>query len=325
MPAAQPMTTTSRAARRRWWRWAAMALGAGLLVYLVRSLPARQLVPLFVALGPALPVLPVLAVLWLAAYARGMGIFLGGEVRWTRLLYNRLVADAWAALTPLGGLGGEPVKILDLAPQVGAARAVRATVLDRLAYAAAGLVFSGVGSLIAVGTYRWSAVTENALLAYGVLALLVATALGLAATRTRWAARLFRNGGGAVPARVFVRALLWNLLGRVLGLLEIALLLLALGQAVRPEAVVAIGALLAVSGIVFFFVPSGVGVSEGAAVLALSLTGYPETVGLAVGLARRVRSLSMAGLGLALHTFWPPSGQKSPQADAVDGTAGGHP
>jgi uncharacterized membrane protein YbhN (UPF0104 family) len=110
----------------------------------------------------------------------------------------------------------------------------------------------------------------------------------------------------ALPAGVFLRALGWNLLGRAGVMAEVALLLLALGQKVRLDALVAISAMLSVAGMVFFFIPNGIGVNEGATVLALELTGYGKGVGLAVGLARRARQLLLAAAGVAVSALWRP-------------------
>jgi glycosyltransferase 2 family protein len=317
-----------RAKQARWWQRAAVAAAGVGLVGLLKALPEADLPGLLRRVGPAMPLLMAIALVWMAAYARSMRvIIMDRAVGWGRLLYGRLVGEAYNVLTPLAGLGGDPLKILDLAEQVGTARAVRAVVLDRFAYAAGGMIFSAVGTVVAVVGFDWDARIERALLGYVVIALAATALLFLVATRPEsswWTARLLRLARvrkpvvpQVLPPAVFARALLWNVAGRFWGLVEIALLLALLGQAVRPLAVVAVGGLLAVSGIVFFFVPSGLGVAEGAAVFALSATGYGEAVGLAVGLARRVRLLAMAVVGVALNAVWRPSTTTSAVAPAA--------
>jgi uncharacterized membrane protein YbhN (UPF0104 family) len=303
--------------QQRWWQRAAGIAGLVGLVALVDAAPAGELTALLRRLGPGVPLLVLIAMGWMAAYARGLRAILDGAVSWSRLLYNRLVAEAFNVLTPLAGLGGDPLKILDLSPHVGTARAVRAVVIDRFAYASAGLLFSAVGAVVAVATHGWDAGVERLLVGYAVGATLLAAVLFLAVTRpasTAWAARLLRLAKLQAPVapqtlapRIFARALIWNLLGRVWGLVEIVVLLYFLGQDIRPEAVLAIGTILSVSGIIFFFVPSGIGVSEGAAVLALTMTGYGESVGLAVGLGRRLRLVLTASVGVALSVLWRPA------------------
>ena len=64
--------------------------------------------------------------------------------------------------------------------------------------------------------------------------------------------------------------------------------------------------IVGVAGILFPFVPGGIGVNEGAAVLALTVTGYGESLGLAIGLSRRARQLLLAAAGVAFHALGRP-------------------
>jgi uncharacterized membrane protein YbhN (UPF0104 family) len=296
--------------KRAWWRLGVMAAGAIGFVAMVRSLPRANWSDLIARVGPVLPVLAGIAVGWMALYARGLRVILDGAVGWGRLIANRIVGDAYNVVAPVGDVGGDPIRIFDLAADVGTAPAVRAIVLDRVVYSTSGLVFSALGSAVSLRMFTWPSRIERLLVAYVVAALMAALVLFLLATSRaigRATARLlgFVKLRGPelpspLPVKAFVRALGWHLLGRSGVLLEIALLLVALGQPVRLGALVAISALVSVAGIVFFFVPNGVGVNEGATVFALSLTGYGEGVGLAVGLARRVRQLVMTAAGVAL-------------------------
>ena len=140
--------------------------------------------------------------------------------------------------------------------------------------------------------FDWPARLERSLSAYAVVAMVGAVAIFLLTTGGRAAraiGRLVRvlkvrvpELPKAVSKRVFIRALGWNILGRFGPIAEIAVLLAALGQPVRWTALVAINAVLSTANNVLSFVPNGVGVSEGASVLALSLTGYGEAIGLAI-------------------------------------------
>jgi len=298
------------------WQLAVMIAGAVGLVVMLRSLPRTDWLALIAQIGPALPVTAGVALAWMAFYARGLRVILDGAVRWGRLVNNRVIGDAYNVIAPVGDVGGDPIRIVDLAVEVGTANAARAIVLDRLVYSTSGLLFSAASSAVAVGAFAWDSRLEHLLLAYVVVALVVAVALFVAATRpavARAVGRLLRFAKVRVPeapsplrARVFFRALGWNLLARAGVVVEIGVLLAALGQPVRLSALVATSALVSVAGIVFFFVPNGVGVNEGAAVFALTLTGYGEAVGLAVGLARRLRQLLTPAAGLALWIVWRP-------------------
>jgi uncharacterized membrane protein YbhN (UPF0104 family) len=246
----------------------------------------------------------------MAFFARGLHVILDGAVGWGRLVYNRFVGEAFNVVMPIGDLGGDPLRVMDLGRQVGTAKAVRAIVFDRLVYVTGGFMFSALASAAAVRAYAWDARLERLLAAYVVVALVAAVVVFVLATRAaavRAAGRVLRlvrvrlpELPEPLPARAFARALGWNLVARAGVLAELAVLLLALGQRPTLAAVVAISAIVSVAGIVFTFIPGGVGVNEGAAVLALTLTGYGETVGLTIGLARRVRQLLLAAAGVAV-------------------------
>jgi uncharacterized membrane protein YbhN (UPF0104 family) len=287
-----------------------MVAGAFGFVVMVRSLPRANWSDLIARVGPVLPVLAGIAVGWMALYARGLRVILDGAIGWGRLIANRIVGDAYNVVAPVGDVGGDPVRIFDLAADLGTAPAVRAIVLDRIVYSTSGLLFSALGSAAALRTFTWHSRIERLLVVYVVVALAAAFVLFLLATSGaigRAIARLLQFAKlrspelpAPLPVAAFARSLGWHLLGRSGVLVEVAVLLVALGQPLRLGALVAISALVSVAGIVFFFVPNGVGVNEGATVFALSLTGYSEGVGLAIGLARRVRQLVMTAAGVAL-------------------------
>lgn len=326
----RPLTTPqSSAPSSPWWQRGLLVAGIIGLGVLFRSLPRVGWSPLLARVGPAMPLLCAVAVGWMAAYARGLGVLLDGAVGWGRLVYNRFVGDAYNVIMPLGDVGGDPLRVFDLGAEIGTARAVRAIVLDRLTYATSGLLFSAVSSFFAVDAFAWDGRLERLLVGYAVVALLVAVVLSLLATSQRsgrWMGRLLELARVHMPSLpsplspvFFARALAWNLLGRAGVLAEIALLLLVLGQAVRLDAVVAIGAIVSVAGAVFFFIPNGIGVNDGATILALKLTGYGEAVGLSIGLARRMRQIILAVAGVALSGLRHP-GRSSVRAPGVQRT-----
>jgi hypothetical protein len=302
-----------RMRRSSWWQRALLLAGAAGLVLLVRSLPRADWAGLLVRVGPAFPLLASIAVGWMSFYARGLRVILDDAVRWGGLIKNRVIGDAFNVIMPFGDVGGDPLRVMHLGAEVGTANAVRGIVLDRLVYATSGFIFSAAGCSAALRAFIWDRRLERLLVAYVAFSLVASVVLSLLATSPR-AVRLIARAlrvlkvpmpelSSALSVRAFARALGWNLLGRAGVLAEIAVLLLVLGQQVRFDALVAITAIVAVAGIVFTFIPNGIGVNEGATVLAFTLTGYDANIGLAVGLARRARQLLLAAIGVALHTF----------------------
>ncbi|HVR63165.1 MAG TPA: lysylphosphatidylglycerol synthase domain-containing protein [Polyangia bacterium] len=317
---------TQAAPRSAWWQRGLLLVGVIGVGLLIRSLPAAGWPALLGRVGPALPLMVAVALGWVALYSRQFSVILDGSIGWGRLIYNRVVGDAYNAIIPVGDLGGDPVRLMDLAAQVGTATAVRGMVIEHLVSLTGSLTFSSLSVLVAVRVYDWPARLAHPLTVYAAGALVVAGAVFLLATGGQSARligrllRLFKLRAPELPPavskRLFARALGWNLLGRFGVLAEIAVVLLALGQPVRLGALVAINAILSTATNVFTFVPNGVGINEGASVLALSLTGYGEAIGLTVGLARRARQLLLVAAGVALHALRRPRSAERAAADA---------
>lgn len=314
VPDADKPTPQLRTARGgSWWRRGFLFGGAAGLVIVLRSLPRADWAGLLTRVGPAFPLLVAIAVGGSTLYARGLRVILNDAVRWGSLIKNRVIGDAFNVLMPFGDIGGDPLRVMHLGAQLGTPNAVRGIVFDRLVYATSGFIFSGAACAKAVRDFAWDRRLERFLMSYVVVSLVASIVLFLLATSPRavrwsaWALRVLKVPMPELPSPLspgtFARALGWNLAGRAGVLIEMAVLLLALGQPVRFEALVGIAAIISVAGIMFTFIPNGIGVNEGAAMLALTLTGYGETIGLAVGLARRARQLMLAAAGVTLHAL----------------------
>jgi uncharacterized membrane protein YbhN (UPF0104 family) len=90
------------------------------------------------------------------------------------------------------------------------------------------------------------------------------------------------------PRRMFA-AFAAGLVSNLLVIAEFALLLWAFGLPTEPTAVVA--AIFATGAAHMLPIPAGIGVLEGANMWLFQMLGYPIDVGLAVGLAARLREL----------------------------------
>ena len=82
--------------------------------------------------------------------------------------------------------------------------------------------------------------------------------------------------------------------------LELLVLLAALGVATAPLSPVLIEASAKAIGIVFMFVPQQMGVAEGTYALIFGVLALPAAAGFAIALLRRIRALIVTGIGLAL-------------------------
>jgi uncharacterized protein (TIRG00374 family) len=240
---------------------------------------------------------------------------LDGNLSLWRVTLYRSAAHSLAVLVPSGKLGGDPLRAwLATRDGVGPGKALASVAVDRTLEIASNAPFSilfgflllqhGIPQLesvlvtVGVGTLGLAAATFVAvrrlhrgagLVAPLVLSMrldrfrLVDRQMDVLTDSDASAARLV-----AQPRRMlgaFVAGLVANLL--VIG--EFLLLLAAFGLPTDPIAIVA--AIFATGAAHMLPIPAGIGVLEGATMWLFQLLGYSADVGLAVGLAARLREL----------------------------------
>ena len=309
-------------------------VGAAVLAWvLVRhGVPAVELLASGSRLG-LLALFPLAVAASFTAYAWRWKVLLAGlgvRPRLAALVGYRAAGQSLSSLIPSGKLGGEPLRTLLLARGgVGAAQAIATVAVDRTlemggaaafacAYAAV-LLRHGVPAL---GGALVTVALGAAALAVGVTVtarrlgrgagLVTALARSAGLTRLAFVRRQMDVLGAAEEeaarliaqprriARAFVLGLLANLL--VLG--EYALLLAAFGLPSGPVSVVA--AVFATGAAHSIPVPAAVGALEGAELELFRLLGHPPAVGLAVGLAVRLREVAWIVPGILYLMLRPP-------------------
>ena len=74
-----------------------------------------------------------------------------------------------------------------------------------------------------------------------------------------------------------------------------------LGLAPEFSSIITVSAFISMSGVIFFIIPQGLGVSEASVSTAFVFLGLGASVGLIFGLVRRARVIFWALLGVAIH------------------------
>lgn len=240
---------------------------------------------------------------------------IGSHCSLLALALFRSAGHSVAVLVPSGKLGGDPLRAW-LAARAGipASHAIASVAIDRALEFGAAAPFSILFATVLVR----SGVPELASALATVTVAAVGLALGLVL-----AARRLRSGRGLATAlagttrldrlavvqdrmevivasesaatrliedrRLLLGAFAVGLVGNLLVIAEFALLLEAFGLPATPTAVCA--AIFVTGAAHMLPVPAGVGVLEGAQMWIFGMLGYPPDVGLAVGLAVRLREL----------------------------------
>jgi uncharacterized protein (TIRG00374 family) len=306
-----------------------LLIGTGLLAFVLWKYGAPALVTL--ARAPSAPLLLAFlaaAFATLACLSWRWGYVLSGvgaDLSLLRLTLHRSAAHCLAVLVPSGKLGGDPLRAwLASRDGVGPGKAIASVAVDRTLELASNAPFSilfgflllqhGIPQLervLVTGVVGTLALAAGILLAVrrlrrgaGLVAPLVKSMrldrfrlvdrqldvmVDSDASAARLVEQLRRMFGG------FVTGLVANLLV----IAEFALLLAAFGLPTDPVAIVA--AIFATGAAHMLPVPAGIGVLEGATMWLFQLLGYSSEVGLAVGLAARLRELVWMLPGVAYY------------------------
>jgi len=243
-----------------------------------------------------------------------------------RLFAVRLVGEAVNAVTPLGGMGGEPVKALLLRRQYGLQMRVSAPslVVAKTVNMIAMVLFLAGAFILRADDPRLGS-TYQVVAASGLIAFVLATVVFIGAQRLRLSSTLARRlaqwrGTQRLAALLehlqefdqrlidaysaqhlrFSAAIVLAFGNWAAGAFGVWLTLLLLGHPVSLLDAWVIEALTQLVRAGTFFVPANLGTQEGALVAVCgALTGSPAA-GLATALIRRVRELIWIAAGLLL-------------------------
>lgn len=216
-------------------------------------------------------------------------------------------------ITPLGLLGGEPWRVLQLKDHIGAERATQSVVLYSMMHVASHFCLWLLSLCVAMATMqRWNVSGSHPWLAMGGMSMLLVLLL-------RWFWRLYRRGiafrfmrrwvdwpllnPSLLPSDKFLKALALELISRLVNVLEYWIIMHALGfygfGYVESLLTVAFSSLLAN---LLFFSPLQMGTREGGILLALQylLPGELLSTAVTLSFATRIREFIWIAIGLLL-------------------------
>jgi hypothetical protein len=306
----------------------AALLGVVLFVITLYHVDLDETVASAARLGFALPLVLLPGTLWHLLRTWGWSIAFPDAHRpaFTRLFRVRLAADAISFFT-IRGVAGEPLKVVLLYDRVPPEVTTAAIALERLAFAVIGIAIAGLASLAALTrvtmSTRWD--TLFALLALGAVAVLAIVAY-MARRRSSYYLEhvvtvLDRLTGKRLERHRVVRfvlevehVLLDLLRGdrRRLGTLvvlaivcygimaaEVWVVFRAIAEPITITESLVVETFARLASVASAFVPGNIGTLEASNVAVV--TGLGLAGGGSLALARRIRALLWAGLGLVLY------------------------
>ena len=296
-----------------------LLLGTGLLAFvLVRyGSPALAILGAGVSI-PTLAAFTVSVAVTIVSLSWRWGWILGGICTpppLMRLTLYRSASHSLAVLVPSGKIGGDPLRAwLAARDRVAPGAAIASVAVDRVLEITSTAPFTMVFAVLLL--QHGIPQLEPVLVTVGVATLGLVAGIAIAVRRLR------RGIGLVAPlvqrmgldrlriidrqmdvmtesdtaaaelvgrSRRMLVAFVAGLVANLLVIVEFVVLLAAFGLPTEPTAVVA--AIFATGAAHMLPIPGGIGVLEGANVWLFQLLGYPTEVGLAVGLAARLREL----------------------------------
>ncbi|MEO6213131.1 MAG: lysylphosphatidylglycerol synthase domain-containing protein, partial [Vicinamibacterales bacterium] len=309
-------------------RWGALGVGIVLFAAALYYINLTLAVGTIRRLGVALPLALFFSGLWHLArtWAWAECFPKPRSVSFHRLARVRLAAEAFSYLT-LRGIAGEPLKVVLLSDRLDTREATAAVALERMAYMIVTTLIVGIGSVLAIVLLPLTRLWSRVFLAFALTAALVAILTGVVITGrgAYMQALLLRFDGwfgtSIASGRIsrFVAAVERQMLDllrsnprRLVVLLSASIaayLCMALEAWVILRAsgtpVSAIGAMTVetfsrVASFASAFIPANLGALEASSLAAVAAAGVAGG-GAALALARRIRGLFWAGIGLAIY------------------------
>jgi phosphatidylglycerophosphate synthase/uncharacterized membrane protein YbhN (UPF0104 family) len=322
------MNEQRKARMERTIRWGALALGILLFFGTLYYINVQLAFGTIRRLGIALPLALVFSGLWHLArtWAWAWCFPQPRTISFARLARVRLSAEAFSYLT-LRGIAGEPLKIVLLGDTVDARQATAAVALERLAYLIGTTLIVGIGSLLAIAglplTRGWFRVFRAFAIAAGIIAFLTTMVItGRGTYVNSLLTRIDRLLGTSLgPGRVgrFIVAVERLMLELIRGnprrlavllvatvaaygcmALEAWVILVASGTHISLNAALGIETFSRVASFASAFIPANLGALEASSLAAVSAVGVIGG-GAALAVARRLRGLFWAGVGLAIY------------------------
>ncbi len=249
-------------------------------------------------------------------------------IRMIHLLGLRLIGETMNTITPSAYLGGEPVKVflmerLGVDKVAGASSVIVAKTVMTIAEALFVLIGIGI-AIYQVGTgpaimkgLMWAMVAFVPL----CVMLVVVQRMGMFGKMVRLLRRLGLKGDLLAKVEIqmlrldeslssyyrenprgMVLATLFHFLGWVAGVGETYIVLWLLGVPVNWGMAFAIESVVAMIKGAIFFIPGGIGATEGGNVLIFAAYGLPATTALSFSILRRFREIFYISLGLFLFS-----------------------
>jgi len=319
---------------RRFPGWARIVLtGSGLvlLVFLLLKVGLAAVLDHLAHFGPWFLVVVAVGLAWLFLQAWAWHIVQATHFRTIplmRLFRVKIISDSLNTLIPTANIGGDAARPFLIQGHAPLAEGIPGVLADKTIEALGAALFLATGFLLSLLLIRLPAwMTTAALVCLLVTVAGIALFIVLQLKGLRWA---LDRVGRVVPSirtfvarrtgnleeldrnlRVIYRGVGWQTVAalglhyaaRVLGAVEVFVILRVLGTHASPFQALFTSTGVTLFNTAFFVVPGQFGVMETAHIVMLRSMGFTAAMGLSLGVIRRIRKLVTSGLGLWLYAM----------------------
>ncbi len=242
------------------------------------------------------------------------------------LLKARIMADGVTTLVPMSAnVGGEAARAIIIRKYCPLREGIPGILFDKTVESFASLVFLTTGLFISIAhlkipeKYKTSALIVLVSITVVIIVMIILQLKGIYGILNRLA-RIFPRGRQWFLEKEEVlrqfdlnmrtlfghsrlklaAAFVMHFAARWLGVLEVYVLVKALGWPAPANKVIYMSVFVVIVNTAFFLIPGQWGAAEGASLLAATTVGYPAAVGLSIGLVRRARKLVYALITVVL-------------------------
>lgn len=307
-------------------------IGLLLFIYLVAQLGWENLLNNIIAVGWWWLPMILLALTWQLFHTMAWWqvlISLQHKFPLGQLFKLKMIAEAINMVAPTANIGGDTVRAYLIKNRIPLSAGIPGVVIDKTLDYISKMVFNIVGFSIAVffidvpESWFWGCVIYLTFIFIFYALLIYVQIRGFSGwilklgqwipplkkgieKRKEQFELLDQNLKSAYTTRRYrlLLAGLYHMVGRMLGVFEIWLVLSLLGAYTGFIQVFFIAAVVNVVNGIFFIVPGQWGVSEGAQLKLVELLGFTATIGLSLGVIRRIRKLALTGVGLLFLLFF---------------------
>jgi uncharacterized membrane protein YbhN (UPF0104 family) len=303
-------------------------IGVGIFIYLIYSMGWRTILDNIAAFGVWFLVILLIQMVWVVLQAISWHIIQNSLFQRAPLLFFiriKIISDTMNTVLPTANLGGDAMRAFLVKPRIPLKEGVAGIMVDKTVESIAGTLFMAFGILITILFFP----IPEALIMPAVICLLVLLAaialllffqfrgfyrsamnlfgwlpamrrflqkkeemLGILDENMR---RLYLSGGVKIPLAIGL-----HFLARLVGVLEVVIVLRVLNQPVSFLGAWFISAAVTIANTILFIVPGHWGVQEGMYVLVLKTMYFSGSVGLSLAVIRRIRRIFLLGFGLLL-------------------------